>query len=235
MSAMSRILSVLFVVAVPLFLVTTSVVWAANDLRLYDYEFRLQRVAQETGIEEGELLDIVRQLRAYFNSRREPLEVRANVAGETRELFNSREVQHMADVKRLIWGVYGVQWASLLYLLVWLAGSLALRRRALLRRVAVLTLWGCGVTVGLVLAVGITAWVSFDSLFVVFHRLSFSNTLWQLDPTRDYLIRIFPERFWSDATFFVGLATVAMALTLALASGIYLGVSRRRRAVSPPQ
>ena len=232
---MSRILSVLFVVAVPLFLVTTSAVWAANDLRLYDYEFRLQGVAQETGIREGELLDIVRQIRAYFNSRREPLEVRANVSGETRELFNSREVQHMADVKRLIWGVYGVQWASFLYLLAWLACGVVLWRRALLRRVAMLALWGCSVTVGLVLAVGITAWVSFDSLFVVFHRLSFSNALWQLDPSRDYLIRIFPEGFWSDATFFVGLASVAMALTLALTAGIYLGAKRRRKVISPPQ
>ena len=224
----SRVLSVLFVVAVPFFLVTTSVVWAVNDLRLYRYEFRLQNVAEDTGIWEEELLDVARQIRGYFNSRHGPLEVRAKVVGEVRELFNDREVQHMADVKRLIWGVYGVQWASFAYMLAWLAGTLALRGRMSLRKVGVLALRGCAVTVGLVVVMAIAAWISFDSLFRLFHRLSFANTLWQLDPKHDYLIRIFPEGFWFDATFFVGLATVVMALVLGVGAGMYLWIGGRR-------
>ena len=226
-SVLVRIPAVLFVAALPLFLVTTSVVWAVNDLRLYRYEFHLQGVPGDTDITEDGLLDVARQIRGYFNSRREPLEVRATVAGERRTLFNDREVRHMADVKRLVWGTYGVQWAMALYLVAYAACGLVLRRRPFLHRMALLTIWGSTATVVLVVGVGIAAWVSFDSLFLLFHRLGFANTLWQLDPRHDYLVRIFPESFWFDATFFVGLATVAMAAALALASGVYLWSSRR--------
>jgi len=226
-SVLSRVPAVLFVAALPLFLVTTSVVWAVNDLRLYSYEFRLQNVSRDTDVPEEELLDVARQIRGYFNSRGEPLEVWATVGGETRLLFNDREVRHMADVKRLVWGVYGVQWATALYLVAYAAGGLALRRRPFLNRIALLTAWGSAVTVVLVVGVGIAAWASFDSLFRLFHRLSFANTLWQLDPRHDYLVRVFPEAFWFDATFFVGLAAVAMAVVLALASAVYLWSSRR--------
>lgn len=226
---LSRALSALLIVALPLFLVTTSVVWVVNDLRFYSYEFRLQEVVQEAGISEEGLLDVVRQIRGYFNSRQEPLTVRVEVAGTERELFNSREVGHMADVKQLIWGVYGIQWASFAYILAWLCAGAVSRRRTVLRKLGVLTLWGCALTVGLVAAIGVVAWVSFDSLFLLFHRLSFTNTLWQMDPARDYMIRIFPEGFWFDATFFIGLATVAMALVLGLGTGICLWLSRRGR------
>lgn len=227
MPALVRILEVLFAVALPLFLVTTSVVWAVNDLRLYSYEFRLQNVAADTRIGDQELLDIARQIRGYFNSRSKSLEVWTTIAGERQKLFNDREVRHMADVKRLVWGVYGVQWATALYLAAYAAGGLVLHRRPFLGRIALLTVWGSAATVTLVVVVGVAAWVSFNSLFLLFHRLSFANTLWQLDPRHDYLVRIFPQGFWFDATFFVGMTTVAMAVTLALASGGYLWFSRR--------
>lgn len=230
MRLFSRLLSILLVVSIPLFLVTTAVVWAVNDLRFYNYEFQLQKVAQDTGMSEEELLNVARRIRGYFNSRQEPLSVRAVVEGHERDLFNQREIQHMADVKRLIWGVYGVQWASFAYILGWSVVGLAMPGCRVLRRGGTLVLWGCALTVAFVAAVGLAAWVDFDSLFVLFHRLSFADTLWQLDPARDYLIRVFPERFWSDVTFFIGLTTVAMALVLGTATGVWLRVSRGRRA-----
>jgi integral membrane protein (TIGR01906 family) len=231
---LSRVLSALLVIALPLFLVTTSVVWTVNDLRFYSYEFRLQGVVEETGMSERELIGVARQIREYFNSRQEPLRVLAVANGSfwgrtLRELFNDREVAHMADVKHLIWGVYGIQWASFAYILAWVVIAAVRRQRSSFRKLGVLTLWGCGLTVGLVAAIGIAAWVNFDSMFLLFHRLSFTNTLWQLDPERDYLIRIFPEGFWFDATFFIGLATVAMALVLGLGTGVWLWLSGRGR------
>ena len=38
--------------------------------------------------------------------------------------------------------------------------------------------------------------VDFDSLFVLFHRLSFSNSLWLLNPRTDLLIRLMPTDFF---------------------------------------
>jgi hypothetical protein len=39
---------------------------------------------------------------------------------------------------------------------------------------------------------------------------------------------MFPEGFWFDATMLVGLLTVTEAAVLALGSGLYLGLTRRR-------
>ena len=36
--------------------------------------------------------------------------------------------------------------------------------------------------------------VGFDTLFLKFHQLSFSNDLWQLNE-RDYLLLLFPQDF----------------------------------------
>ena len=42
---------------------------------------------------------------------------------------------------------------------------------------------------------------------------------------------MFPEGFWFDTTMLVGLLTLAEVAVLAFASGLYLGLTRRRLAV----
>ena len=85
-----------------------------------------------------------------------------------------------------------------------------------------LFLWGGLLTLGLLIVVGLFALVGFDSLFLKFHQLSFSNDFWQLDPRRDYLIIMFPQGFWFDATMRVAATAVGGAVTLAGVSGGYL-------------
>lgn len=219
--------SSLFVIAIPLFLVTSNVRWAVNDLRLYRYGFEKYGVAEVMGIEEGELMRAARQIKDYFNTAQEPLVVRVWVEGEERRLFNEREVQHMRDVKRLVWGVYGVQGGTGLYLLVYAALGLLLHHGPFLRLLAWVVLWGCAITLAFVALVGLASLISFDALFLLFHRVSFANTLWMLDPTRDHLIMMFPEGFWFDATLFVALTTAVEALLLGAAAGVFLLSGRR--------
>ncbi len=45
-----------------------------------------------------------------------------------------------------------------------------------------------------------------------FHLLSFTNDLWQLDPRRDYLIMMYPQGFFRDATIAIGGLTLALAM-----------------------
>ena len=79
----------------------------------------------------------------------------------------------------------------------------------------------------LVVAVGIFALSGFATLFLRFHQLAFANDLWQLDPRRDYLVIIFPQGCWFDATMRVVASTVSGAVALTLASGGYLLWTRR--------
>jgi len=63
--------------------------------------------------------------------------------------------------------------------------------------------------------VGVLSLMDFDALWTRFHQIAFRNDLWQLDPSKDYLIMLFPEPFWFTAT--LRMATTVALQTLAVA------------------
>ena len=217
----------LFALAVPLFLVTASVAWAFNDPGVYNRGFEKYRISLTTGIAEEDLRHVAGQIRHYFNSTDEPLLVKTQVYGEERELFNPREVQHMRDVKRLVWWVYAAAAVSGIYLLSATSWGIVVNGQGFLGVLAQRVIRGVALMGILVVVVGIFALAGFDTLFLKFHQLAFANDLWQLDPRRDYLVIIFPQRFWLDATMRVVALTVAGAVALTLAPGGYLIWNRR--------
>ena len=227
MSRISRIPAALFVIAVPLFLVTAAVTWAFNNPGVYRAGFEKYHVSNITGITDADLLQVSADIRRYFNSRQEPLEVRTRVFGVESELFNPREIIHMADVKKLVQGVYVVAALSAFYLLAAVALVVVRQRRRSAEVLAWRFLWGGGLTLALILAVGLFALVGFETLFLKFHQLSFANDFWQLDSRTDNLVRLFPQDFWFDATIWVAIRAVVAALLVAALSGGYLLYLRR--------
>lgn len=214
LAVVRRLPMALFVVAVPLFLICVSVTWAVNDIRLYEHGFDTYNVPLVTGIERGDLLTAAREIRGYFNSTNEPLDVRTKIYGEERDLFSQREVMHMRDVKRLIWGLYAMGATTGLYLMGFVGLGITLKRSAIGAATARGVAWGGGLTVGLLIILGLLSVVGFDRLFLFFHQVSFSNDFWKLDSRNDFLVMMFPQSFWFDATIFVALATVGQATTL---------------------
>ena len=225
-----KILAALVVVSVPLFLIAASVAWAVNDPGLYRRGFEKYNISVYSGITDEDLIGVGAELRRYFNSSEEPLRVVVPVYGMERELYNEREVHHMRDVKGLVRGVYWVAGITLAFLLVVKGAGYYLWRWAFARQMARLGLYGGLLTLALVLAVGLFALVGFDSLFLIFHQISFANDLWQLDPRSDYLLIMFPLGFWFDATVRVALTTIAGAVLLVAVSGGYLRYFKRRSA-----
>ncbi len=225
-----RVLWVLFVIAVPLFLITASVTWAINDAGLYNRGFQKYDISRHTGITDADLRQTGADIRRYFNSGNEPLAVRARVYGEEREIFNQREVIHMRDVKGLIRGVYISAGTSMVYILAVVIGGLVGSGRIFLSQLAGLLLKGGLLTLVLLIVFGLFAVTGFDALFLAFHRFSFSNDLWQLDPLRDYLLIMFPYGFWFDATMGVAVASIVGAVVLSATSGAYLLYRRWGRA-----
>ena len=92
-------------------------------------------------------------------------------------------------------------------------------------RLAKLALWGCEATVALVVGVGLFSLVGFDSLFLFFHQVSFANDFWRLDPSRHFLVMMFPQGFWLDATLFVGILALFQSVVL----GAVCWMALRRR------
>ena len=228
MRLISRIPSALFVIAVPIFLVTASVTGAFNSPGLYQGGFDRYDISRITGITDSDLRQVSADIRSYFNSRQEPLEVRTRVFGVERELFKPVEITHMRDVKRLVWGVYIVAAVTALSLLAATALGLVRQRRQFAEILARRLLWGGTLTIALIVGVGLFALVGFDTLFLKFHQLSFANDFWQLDPRTDFLVMLFPQDFWFDATIWVATRTIAAALAIGVTAGVYLLYLRRR-------
>ena len=218
----SSIPGFLFVASVPLFLIAGSVIYAVNDAGLYNRGFQRYNVSAMTGITYPDLAQAGADLRHYFNSPREPLSVHTRIYGLERNLFNQREIIHMADVKRLFWGVYAVGGITGAYLMILTLGGLIWRRQQYNVSLARYYLKGGILTLVLVLAVGLFSVIGFDTLFLRFHQISFRNDLWMLNPHTDYLLLMFPQGFWLYSTLWVTGMTIIGAMMTVTLSGSYL-------------
>jgi len=216
----------LFILCLPILLLTASIGGAVNSLWLYKYGFDKYNVSQTTGLAETELEKAATGLISYFNSDEEYISLTVMKDGGPFELFNEKEVIHLKDVKGLIWLDYWVLLGTLIYALGYALVSLLWRKDW--RRLAWGVVGGGGITLALMLALGLGTLLGFDQLFWQFHLISFANELWQLDPTKDYLIMLFPQGFWYDATVFCVLATAGLAIILGGVAGGYLLFTRRR-------
>ena len=216
----------LFILCVPILLLSASIGWAANSIWLYKYGFDKYDVSSTTGLADSELEKAASGLIGYFNSGEEYIDITVIKDGKPFKLFNQREVVHLKDVKGLIWFDYRLLLGTLIYVLAYSGVSFFWQKDW--RRLAWGIVGGSGLTLALMLALGLGALFNFDQLFLQFHLISFANEFWMLDPTKDYLIMLFPGGFWYDATLFCALGTVGLAVISGWVGGSYLLFTRRR-------
>lgn len=207
----------IFILCIPVLLLTSNLRWAVNEINLYTYGFDRYGVSETSGIEAGELWRVAGELVRYFNSDEEPLNILIVRNGLESKLFSERESIHFKDVKDLVQLDYRVQMATLAYILAFALCVLLWKRRAGLRELALTVRWGSIATLGLMALLGIGVLIGFDRLFVVFHLSFFSNDLWMAQPG-DIMAILFPEVFFRDAAAMVAGATVVEALLLGAGS-----------------
>lgn len=220
-----------FVLSIPMALVGSNVRYLFGEERLYTFAIKRYDVAAVSGIPEPALLRAAQELRAYLFGRDEYLRIEVtDGAGRPGPLFNPREALHMRDVRGLVQGIFRAQEAALLAALAYAAVRVLAQRRAGARAVAALT-WKTALAFNLIaVAFGVTAALSFDQVFTQFHQLSFSNDLWQLDPTRDHLVQMFPFPFWQLCAGLLAGMTLLESALLVVGARWYLS---RSGAVAP--
>ena len=157
--------------------------------------------AGATGLPEEHYAPMTAMITGYLSGETDTFQYTfTDAEGRRIDCFHDYEQQHMADCRALFTLDRAVMAASALLLipLGWAAWAL--------RPVRVWTaagfLAGCGTVLLAVLALAVWGVADFDSLFVLFHRLSFDNGLWLLNPQTDLLIRLMPT------SFFVGYAAI---------------------------
>jgi integral membrane protein (TIGR01906 family) len=129
-------------------------------------------------------------------------------------IYNSRELEHMLDVKNVLQKLLGVWDVTMIALIAlgfwaWRGGWLEAYRAGWRR--------GGFLMVGLLAAFAVFAVTSFWDFFSWFHSLFFQGTSWQFAYS-DTLIRLFPMRFWQDCFIYIG--AFALLVGLALAFGL---------------
>jgi integral membrane protein (TIGR01906 family) len=205
-------ISVAFVLLLPLLLISTSLRALVTDRVFIVQGFRDNQVARTTGLDQQQLERIADLFVAYFEGPPGQIQTQVVVQGQSRPLFNEREVQHMEDVQALI------QWFLRMQIVAAAVVAIRLGFAVLFDRapwpLGRDLLWSTGLIVALVVAVGVLSLIDFTELWTRFHQVAFRNDLWQLDPSSDYLIMLFPEPFWYTAT--IRMATTVALQTLAV-------------------
>jgi integral membrane protein (TIGR01906 family) len=214
LESVRSLVSVAFVLLLPLLIIGTSLRGLVTDRDFMLRGFQDNQVAMTTGLDDAQLGRIADAFVAYFQGPAGQIQMQVNAFGQPRPLFNDREVAHMEDVQALIQFFLRMQLIAGAVVVIRLIFALAVDRSAV--PIGRDMLWSTGLMIALVILVGLLSLLDFDALWIRFHQIAFRNDLWQLDPTRDYLIMLFPEPFWFAATIRmatgVALQTVVVAM-----------------------
>jgi integral membrane protein (TIGR01906 family) len=221
--------TIVFVLALPIALVTTNIRLLANAPFVYSYSFDRYNAEDVTGLSRADLDSTASALRAYFNNDEKTLFHPVTDGGLQVPVFNARETRHMEDVKRLFVQVDRAQEISVVYVLLYVVAFFIWARDGNVRQLAAQCLAGLGLGTLFVGGVAIFAAFGFEAAFNRFHEVLFTNDFWQLDPARDHLVQMFPQGFWRDMTIVLGALSAAEALLIGAASVVYLMGSRSER------
>ena len=199
-----RIFSVLITIAVPLLLLMTSIRLLLNPFFL-DYEYNLPAFpADEYGFSKQDRLYWGKLSLDYLTNNAGPEFLSDLKFEDGSPLYNERELSHMLDVKNLIQLMIKIMIPLAVFLLI--ALLLAWRIRWLPEFWKAVSRGGWA-TLGLIALILVGVVLDFDALFAGFHTIFFTGSTW-LFYVNDTLIRLFPEKLWSDAFTFMGVLTL---------------------------
>jgi integral membrane protein (TIGR01906 family) len=224
---MARVACWLFIICFPFLLLTSTVHLQVNSTHIYEYGFNKYEISGVTGIDDSQLSLVATRLIDYFNSRVETPQIKVVKDGREFELFHDYELIHIEDVKGLFQLDYLVLGIVLAYIVIY-ALLFLLWKKGRWQDLAKAVTRGSILTLGLIAVLGIVSIFSFQWLFIQFHHISFSNPYWMLDPSRDYLIMLFPPGFWQDVAIIGAGAIAAEALLLGVIAWAVPFIHQRR-------
>ena len=167
---------------------------------VYEYNWTRNQISQNTGLKIDQLNEVSDQIKGYFKDDQEKLEILLQQPGrQVFSLFNQKEIDHMIDVKNLIQATLLFERIGLVLLLVFFIFFLFREgskifyenfKRIILGSFLIWSILLFLIIFGMI--------VDFNYTFTLFHKIMFTNDLWILDPNNDFLIMIFPQRFFLE-------------------------------------
>ncbi len=200
-----RIFSILIAIIVPLLLMMTSIRILLNPFFL-DYEYNLPNFpADEFGFTKADRLHWGKLSLAYLTNSAGPEFLAELKFDDGQPIYNERELSHMLDVKNLVQLMMKIILPMAAFLVIAWIFAWRLGWKSEFWKAISLGGW---LTLGMIGLILVGTLINFDALFTGFHHLFFTGSTW-LFYTDDTLIRLFPEKLWSDAFTFMGVFTLA--------------------------
>ena len=210
-SRLTQTLKLLTILLVTIFIVGGVVQLLATDPYLAFEYGKASFPPDSFGYTQQERFDLASSNIHYVRAH-VPSDALANQTLNGAPVYTSREVSHMADVQAVFQSVLRVWQAAfilllLLGLILWQQGE----RKALASAVQS----GGLLTSGIILSIALLAIFSWQFWFETFHLFFFKPGSW-LFSYSDTLIRLFPLKFWFDATLTISSFSLIGGLLLAL-------------------
>lgn len=163
-----------------------------NNIMLYG-----KSINEHIGISNDDLSKLTSFVLDYLNGKEQTLDIKMNIKGEYREVFNNYEKEHMVDVKKL--NISSIKLCIISFIIFSLSFIYFLINKGSSSDLFLYYKKTLFYIMLFVIILGIWILIDFDSFWTMFHEIFFSgNDLWLLDLRKDILIMIVPPQFFND-------------------------------------
>jgi len=212
------IMSLCFVLAIFL----TCVDYCCFDKDFYETEQEKYAIGETIGISSKEDMKTLTDVTVdYLRDRSKTLDLKLNVKGVIREVYNAKEKSHMEDVRDLYLNAMLVRNISFILFVLILINNIIIKTSVNDIFVSYRnTLFWILIIFG---AIGIMVYSNFDEFWYNFHLVFFDNMNWLLDSRVDILVMFVPSGFFNDLVIRI----LFMVLSAIVSSFIALVIVRK--------
>lgn len=202
------------------FIITISFEMITFSDWIYELNWERNNIIYKTNLDKEQLNSASDQIKDYFKNDQEKIEISLQQPGITvSNLFNQKEIDHMVDVKNLVKATLLFEKISLFFIFFSIViisfknGFNQLFNFIFNIVYKSLLIWS---GIFLIILSGII--INFNATFILFHKIFFRNDLWILDPRSDYLLIMFPEKFFLEICLTILLVFVIINLIFFITS-----------------
>ena len=182
---------------VPLILTVSFEIITFSDW-IYEFNWDRNNISYRSNLTNNELDQVSDQIKDYFKNDDEKITINIE-RNKSINLFNQREIDHMVDVKNLIKFTLLFERISLVIIFFTLIISSYTNGLREIQRVLIQIIYKSFIIwSGIILLIISGMVINFNYTFTLFQKIFFRNDLWILDPRNDYLLIMFPERFFLE-------------------------------------
>lgn len=214
-TALLAIAALLIIIAV----LFTSLQICINQRNWYYESYVKYGTAKETQISDEEMTEAIFRLIDYMEGRADSIQLSVTENGQTVEMYNRQEIDHMVDVRALYQAWRAVRtYGGMLAAITIAVCMLTLPKGQRIGMLCCGFLIAAAVFGAVLIVLGIWVAVDFNSFWTEFHHLFFTNDLWLMDYRTCRMIRICPLQLFNDIVVrFALMFLIPFALMLALA------------------